>query len=60
MRALVEDIAYIIDIRGKESYDSAHIINAVNIPMEEIRDRLDENLKITYIQCRTGKSSYNV
>ena len=62
VRALVEDNAYIIDIRGKESYDSAHIINAVNIPMDEIRDRLDEIPKDrpVYIQCRTGKSSYNV
>ncbi len=61
IRDLVEDGAYIIDVRNPEEYEVAHIVGAVNIPLAEIRDRLDEIPKDrpVYLHCRTGQRSYN-
>lgn len=62
MRRLVEEDAFIVDARGKEAYDRGHIINATNIPLCEIRERLDEIPKDrpVYIHCRSGQTSYNI
>lgn len=59
---MVEEEAYIIDIREKEVFEQGHIVNAINIPWDEIRDRIDEIPKDrpVYIQCRSGQRSYNV
>ena len=61
VRELVENDAFIIDARNEDEYKEGHIINAVNIPLAEIRDRLDEipKDKPVYIHCRTGQRSYN-
>lgn len=61
VRDLVENDAFIIDARHPEEYDEGHLINAVNIPLGEIRDRLEEIPKDepVYIHCRTGQRSYN-
>ncbi|WP_321994895.1 FAD-dependent oxidoreductase [Clostridium butyricum] len=61
VRELVENNAYIIDVREKNEYDNGHIINAVNIPLSELRDRISEIPKDipVYLHCRTGQRSYN-
>ena len=61
VRELVESGAYIIDVRNKEEYDESHIKTAVNIPLCEIRDRIDEipRDKPVYLHCRTSQRSYN-
>lgn len=61
IRELVEKEAYIIDVREKEEFEQGHIINAVNIPLGEIRDRIDEIPKDrpVYLHCRSGQRSYN-
>ncbi|MFA5576281.1 MAG: FAD-dependent oxidoreductase [Tissierellaceae bacterium] len=60
-RELVEQGAYIIDVRDKEAFAKGHIKNAVNIPLTEIRDRANEipKDKTVYLQCKTGQKSYN-
>lgn len=62
VRELVERGAYIIDVRGKEEFEKGHLINAVNIPLDELRDRIDEipRNRPVYLQCRSGQTSYNV
>ena len=62
VRELVETGEYIIDVRGKEAFDKGHLINAVNIPLGEMRQRLDEIPKDrpVYLQCRSGQTSYNM
>lgn len=62
VRELVENDAFIIDVREKDEYEAGHLINAVNIPMSEIRDRLDEVPKDrpVYLHCRSSQRSYNV
>lgn len=62
VRGLVEKDAFIVDVREKDEYEQGHLINAINIPMSEIRDRLDEipNDKPVYVHCRSAQRSYNV
>src|SRR5699024_8003216 len=61
VRDLVENDAYIIDVRDKDEFEQGHIINAINIPLGEIRDRVDEIPKDrpVYLHCRSGQRSYN-
>ncbi|MGT2715870.1 FAD-dependent oxidoreductase [Streptococcus respiraculi] len=60
VRSLVEQGEFILDVRGKEAFDAAHVKGAVNIPLDEIRERLDEIPKDrpVYIHCRTSWNSY--
>lgn len=61
VRELVEQNAYIIDVRERGEYDNGHIKNAINIPLSELRERVDEvpKDKPVYLHCRTGQRSYN-
>ena len=61
VRELVENDAYIIDVREKDEYEAGHIINAVNIPLSELRQRVDEIPKDrpVYLHCRSSQRSYN-
>lgn len=62
VRALVENNSFIIDAREKNEYNAGHLITAINIPLSEFRDRLDEIPKDqpVYIHCRSGQRSYNM
>lgn len=62
VRKLVEDKAFIIDVREKDEYALGHIKTAINIPMSEFRDRLKEIPKDrpVYVHCRSAQRSYNV
>ena len=60
--AFIEDIegSYLIDVRDKAAYLAKTIENSVNIPISEIRFRLNEipkNKKIILF-CNTGHTSY--
>lgn len=61
VRELVESGAYIIDIREKGEYERGHLINAVNIPLSQLRERVDEIPKDrpVYLHCRSSQRSYN-
>ena len=61
VRELVEEKACIIDVREKHEFENGHLINAVNIPLSELRDRLDEvpKDKPVYLHCRSSHRSYN-
>jgi NADPH-dependent 2,4-dienoyl-CoA reductase/sulfur reductase-like enzyme/rhodanese-related sulfurtransferase len=62
VRELVESNAFIIDAREKAEYNAGHLKNAVNIPLSEFRQKLDEipKDKPVYIHCRSGQRSYNM
>ncbi len=62
VRELVENDAFIIDAREPHEYEKSHLLNSVNIPLSEFRDRLDEIPKDqpVYIHCRSGQRSYNM
>jgi NADPH-dependent 2,4-dienoyl-CoA reductase/sulfur reductase-like enzyme/rhodanese-related sulfurtransferase len=61
IRELVEEDAFIMDVREKYEWDAGHIIGARHIPLSEFRKRLDEipRDEPVYIHCRSGQRSYN-
>ncbi|MCR4431193.1 MAG: FAD-dependent oxidoreductase [Tepidanaerobacteraceae bacterium] len=61
VRELVESNAFIVDVREKKEFAAGHLKNAVNIPLSELRDRLDEipKDKPVYLHCRSSQRSYN-
>lgn len=52
----------IIDVREKSEWDAGHIKTAINIPMSEFRQRINEvpKDKDVFIHCRSGQRSYNI
>lgn len=61
VRKLVEENNIIIDVREAGEYARGHIKNAINIPLSELRARVNEIPmdKPVYLHCRTGQRSYN-
>lgn len=61
VRELVENNEFIIDVREQSEYEVGHLINSVNIPLSEIRNRLDEipRGRTVYLHCRSSQRSYN-
>ena len=61
VRELVESGACIIDVREENEYALSHITTAVNIPLSQLRQRLDEIPKDrpVYLHCRSSQRSYN-
>lgn len=62
VRGLVESKQVIIDVREPHEFKRGHLVNAINIPMSEFRQRLNEipKDKNVYLHCRSGQRSYNV
>ncbi len=60
-RNLVESNACIIDVREEGEFQAGHLKNAVNIPLSQLRRRMEEIPRDVpvYIHCRTGQRSYN-
>ena len=61
VRELVESNSIIVDVREQGEFKRGHIKGAINIPLSEIRERINEipQDKPVYIHCRTGQRSYN-
>ena len=52
----------IIDVRNKDEYDSSHIENAINIPYEEIEEKIKDVNNINLdrpiiVYCKSGARS---
>lgn len=62
VRELVENNAFIIDAREQDEFQAGHLKTAINIPLSEFRNRVDEipKDKLVYIHCRSGQRSYNM
>lgn len=61
VRELVEQNAVIIDVREKGEFANGHLKNARNIPLSELRERMDEiptDVPV-YVHCRSAQRSYN-
>ena len=60
VRGIVESGAVIIDVREAWEYELSHIKGAKNIPLTELRGRLDEIPKDVpvYVHCRSSQRSY--
>ena len=61
VRELVASGANIIDVREEDEFAAGHIRNAINIPLSQLRERLNEFSphETYYIHCRSGQRSYN-
>ncbi|NFB54682.1 pyridine nucleotide-disulfide oxidoreductase, partial [Clostridium botulinum] len=61
IRNIVKEKALIIDVREKHEYELSHIIGAKNIPLSELRDRINEipEDEPVYLHCRSAQRSYN-
>ena len=61
VRDLVEEGAYIVDVRERMEFENGHIKGVINIPSSELRERANEipKNKQVYLYCRTGERSYN-
>jgi len=61
VRELVESNQFIVDVREKHEFEKGHLLNAVNIPLSEIRNRFNEIPKDVpvYLHCRSSQRSYN-
>ena len=61
VRGLVESGACIIDVREPGEYATSHIKTAVNIPLSQLRGRLEEipRDRPVYLHCRNTRSRVN-
>ncbi|OXS72270.1 pyridine nucleotide-disulfide oxidoreductase [Lysinibacillus sp. KCTC 33748] len=61
VRGLVENNAHFLDVREINEFENGHLIHANNIPLSELRERLDEipQDRPVYVHCRSGQRSYN-
>ena len=61
VRELVESGAFIVDVREPGEYRHGHLNNAVNIPLSQLRGRVNEIPRDVpvYLHCRSSARSYN-
>lgn len=61
VRGLVEQEATFIDVREENEFERGHLVNAINIPLSQLRERVNEipRDKPVYVHCRSGQRSYN-
>ena len=52
--------SYFLDVRNPSEFESGHIDNAVNIPLHDLRERLDElpQDRPILVYCRVGQRGY--
>ncbi|MDO4295395.1 MAG: FAD-dependent oxidoreductase [bacterium] len=60
VRSLVENNACIIDVREEAEYKNGHLLTAKNIPLSQLRERMEEIPRDipVYLHCRTSQRSY--
>ncbi len=54
------DSITLLDTRTKKEFDSGHVEGFINIPLDELRERLEEidKEKPVYVMCQSGLRSY--
>lgn len=60
VRSLVERGAYIVDVRDEDEFEEGHLLGAHNIPLPQLRQRMDEipcDVPV-YLHCRSSHRSY--
>lgn len=60
VRELVENKAYIVDVREENEYANGHLHGAHNIPLSQLEERMHEIPKDVpvYLHCRSSQRSY--
>ena len=59
LEKLMQENEYVIlDVRTKEEYDEAHLVEAINIPYNEINETIEiDKDKVVLVYCRSGNRS---
>lgn len=47
----------IVDVRTKDEYEETHLVDAINIPYDEIQSDTFDKDKIIFVYCRSGNRS---
>lgn len=60
VRELVENKAYIVDVREENEFENGHLHGAHNIPLSQLEERMHEIPKDipVYLHCRSSQRSY--
>ena len=60
VRSLVESGVYIVDVREEGEYAEGHLVGSHNIPLTQLRARMEEIPKDVpvYLHCRSSQRSY--
>lgn len=61
VRDLYEQGAFFLDVREKNEFENGQIKGALNVPLSELRERMNEIPKEhpIYVHCRSAQRSYN-
>ncbi|MBP6432890.1 MAG: rhodanese-like domain-containing protein [Ferruginibacter sp.] len=56
LKAIVNDGAYLVDVRSKAEYESGHVKGSANIPLDQIQQHIGKfkNKKNVVVFCRSG------
>jgi phage shock protein E len=56
LKAIVNDGAYLVDVRSKAEYESGHVNGSANIPLDQIQQHISKfkNKKNIVVFCRSG------
>lgn len=58
LETMNENEYIVIDVRTKDEYNTGHIVNAINIPYDEISENIEISKdKVLFVYCRSGKRS---
>lgn len=57
-RIIAENNYIILDVRTKEEYEEGHVVGALNIPYDELDEKVElDKDKTVMVYCRSGKRS---
>lgn len=56
---LIENDAIIIDVRTSEEYDTGHIVDSINIPVDNISSVNYDKEQVIIVYCASGMRSAN-
>lgn len=59
LQKLIEDGAYLVDVRTIEEYNESYVKGSINIPLDSIEDNINsfKNKKHIVVFCRSGNRS---
>lgn len=59
MKSIIAQGAMLVDVRNPDEYKSGHVKGSVNIPLDQISQRLDrfKNKNTIVVFCRSGARS---
>ncbi|PDS22671.1 rhodanese-like domain-containing protein [Flavobacterium branchiophilum] len=59
LASIINDNAFLVDVRSKDEYESGHVEGSVNIPLDQIQANMAQfkNQKNIVVFCRSGNRS---